>query len=338
MADGYLKVGSDVNLTIHASINLHKESQRSIDSDRSAQTYAPILIFCHRRPEHLRRTLESLMRCDGFESSPIIVFGDGPKNPEQIAAVEQARNVAKSLLGDRAHYQFHDTNLGLAHSIISGVTEAINRFGRAIVVEDDLFLSPHFLRYMNDGLSIYENDAKVASIHGYLYPTQDNMPDTFFLRGTSCWGWGTWARAWKFFNENGLELAQALKHQGLVRKFDLGGSYPHYRTLRGQVAGRNNSWAVRWHASAFLAGMFTLYPGRTLVENIGMDGSGEHCRQSIPTLPLSVAPVLVERIPVEENSVTRNSIIKYMRQLRWHLWRGRAKRVLFWFLPNVLGK
>ncbi len=337
MADGSLKIYSDMDRTIEASVNAHEEPQRSINIDRSEQTHAPILIFCHRRPEHLRRTLEGLMRCDGFESSPIIVFGDGPKNPEQIEAVKQARNVAKSLLGDRAQYHFHETNQGLARSVISGVTNAINRFGRVIVVEDDLLVSPHFLRYMNDGLSLYENDVKVASIHAYLYPTQDDMPETFFLRGSNCWGWGTWARAWEVFNQSGLELAQALKHQGLVRKFDLDGSYPYYRMLLGQIAGRNNSWAVRWHASAFLAGMFTLYPGRTLVENIGMDGSGEHCRQGIPTLPLSAAPILVERIPVEENAATRDSIVQYMRHLRWHLWRGRARRVLSWFLPSVRG-
>lgn len=292
---------------------------------------APIVIFSYRRPDHLRRTIEGLMRCEGFEQSPLIVYCDGPKSDQDKPAVLATREVAKSLLGDRAEYHFRDANQGLARSIISGVSDVVGRFGRVIVVEDDLLVSPHFLRYMNEGLSLYENDAKVASIHAYLYPTQDSMPETFFLRGSNCWGWATWARAWAVFNESGSELAQALKRQRLVRKFDLDGSYPYYRMLLGQIAGKNNSWAVRWHASAFLAGMLTLYPGRTLVENIGMDGSGVHCRQSIPTLPLSAAPILVEHIPVEEDKVARLSIIKYMRYLRWHLWWGRVKRVLSWF-------
>ena len=289
---------------------------------------APVVIFCYRRPNHLRRTIEGLMGCEGFEQSPIIVYCDGAKSEQDRSAVLATREVAKSILGDRAEYYFCDTNQGLARSIIAGVGDVVGRYGRVIVVEDDLLVSPFFLRYMNEGLSLYENDAKVASIHAYLYPTQDPMPETFFLLGSNCWGWATWARAWAIFNANGAELANALKQQQIVRKFNLDGSYPYFQMLLGQIAGKNNSWAVRWHASAYLAGMLTLYPGRTLVENIGMDGSGEHCRQSIPTLPLTATPILVERIPVEEDPIARLSIIKYMRYLRWHLWRGRAKRVL----------
>lgn len=295
--------------------------------------FAPIVIFSYRRPDHLKRTIEGLMRCEEFDRSPVIVYCDGPKNEQEAPAVLATRQMAKSLLGERAEYHFRDTNQGLARSVIAGVSDVVGRCGRVIVVEDDLLVSPHFLRYMNEGLSLYEHDANVASIHAYLYPTQDAMPETFFLRGANCWGWATWARAWGVFNENGAELAKALKQHGLVRKFDLEGSYPYYRMLLGQIAGKNNSWAVRWHASAFLAGMLTLYPGRTLVENIGMDGSGEHCRQSIPMLPLATAPILVERIAIAEDPVARLSIIKYMRYLRWHLWRGRIKRVLSWCVP-----
>ena len=300
-------------------------------------TLAPIVIFAYRRPNHLRSTLESLMRCDGFAESPVIVYRDGPRSESEAEEVKATGEVARTMLGERAEYHFYEVNQGLARSVISGVSDAVARFGRVIVVEDDLLVSPHFLRYMNEGLSLYENDPKVASIHAYLYPTQDPMPETFFMRGANCWGWATWARAWAVFNENGIELANALKQRQLVRKFDLDGSYPYYRMLLRQIAGKNSSWAVRWHASAFLADMLTLYPGRTLVENIGMDGSGAHCRQSIPILPLAETPIVVERIPVEENPGARLSIIKYMRYLRWHLWRGRVRYVLSWFWSRSSG-
>jgi hypothetical protein len=310
---------------------------RSEESD-GMNGLAPVVIFSYRRPDHLRRTIEGLMRCEEFAQSPVIVYCDGPRNEQERSSVLATQEVAKLLLGDRAEYHFRDINQGLARSVIAGVTDAVSRFGRVIVVEDDLLVSPYFLRYMNEGLVLYENEAKVASIHAYLYPTQDAMPETFFLRGANCWGWATWARAWSVLNENGAQLAQAMKQQRLVSKFDLDGSYPYFRMLLGQIAGNNNSWAVRWHASTFLAGMLTLYPGRTLVENIGMDGSGEHCRQSIPTLPLAATPILLERIPVEENQIARMSIIKYMRYLRGHLWRGRARRVLSWILRGGKGR
>jgi hypothetical protein len=51
--------------------------------------------------------------------------------------------------------------------------------------------------------------------------------------------------------------------------------------LEGQIKGTNDSWAVRWYASAFLAGKMRLYPGRSLVHNIDNDDSGTHCGESV---------------------------------------------------------
>jgi hypothetical protein len=77
---------------------------------------------------------------------------------------------------------------GLAGSIIDGVSQVLGSHGRVVVVEDDLLLSPHFLSYMNDGLALYADDERVASIHGYRYPGTEPLPETFFLRGADCWG------------------------------------------------------------------------------------------------------------------------------------------------------
>jgi hypothetical protein len=191
---------------------------------------------------------------------------------------------------------------------------------------------------MNEGLSLYKDDESVASIHGYLYPISCNLPETFFLRGANCWGWATWQRAWVKFETNGSLLLKELKNKKLESIFDLDNSYPYYRMLKDQIRGRNNSWAVRWHASTFLLNMYTLYPGRTLVENIGMDGSGEHCKQNIPILPLANSPIIVKRISIEENGLARQALIKYMRFLRIYLWRGRflmiSDKFFSWFRFN----
>lgn len=297
---------------------------------------SPVAIFCYRRPMHLERTIRGLMECPEFSRSNIFVFCDGPRGDDESAAVEATRALAKKLLGDRAEYVFSERNRGLAASIISGVSAVLERFETVVVVEDDLVVSPYFLEFMNDGLRLYADDERVASVHGYVYPVSSGFPETFFLRGANCWGWGTWHRAWRHFQADGRVLAKELRKRGLVRTFNLENSYPYYRMLLNQAAGRNNSWAIRWHASAYLKNMLTLYPGRTLVENIGMDGSGDHCKQSIPTLPLSDTPVRVERIELEEDTRARRAVIGYMKALRWHLWRGRLKRVLRAVLPAAV--
>jgi hypothetical protein len=72
--------------------------------------------------------------------------------------------------------------------------------------------------------------------------------------------------------------------------------------LKAYLAGRNDSWAIRWHASMFLAGKLTLHPARSLVDNIGLDGSGTHCaRDEDMRTRLALGSLPVERIPVEHS-------------------------------------
>ncbi len=170
---------------------------------------------------------------------------------------------------------------------------------------------------MNDALCLYHDDHDVASIHGYCYPVATPLPDIFFLRGADCWGWATWTRAWEKFNPDGQALLEALQARGGIWEFDLNGSAPFSRLLKGQVKGRNDSWAIRWHASAYLANMFTLYPGQSLVKNIGIDGTGTHSgSRDLFLAPLTSRPIGVKRIPVVESAEARDAFAVYFRSIR----------------------
>jgi hypothetical protein len=97
----------------------------------------------------------------------------------------------------------------------------------------------------------------------------------------------------------------------------LDGSYPYTRMLQNQIVGKNNSWAIRWYASAFLQNKLTLYPGRSLVHNIGLDGSGTHCSEMEGYAgKLANYPIFVESIAVEENSLARQAIVNFHKQTR----------------------
>jgi len=80
--------------------------------------------------------------------------------------------------------------------------------------------------------------------------------------------------------------------------------------IEDQIAGKNESWAVRWHASCFLRDLLILYPGRSLAANIGVDGSGTHCTGSDQSLDVNLSPtaVSVRVCPVEENLAMRAAI------------------------------
>jgi hypothetical protein len=279
---------------------------------------APIVLFAYARLDHLKQTVASLQANPEATSSALVVYCDGPRDDTARAATDAVRAYVDGLQGFASIRRvYRDANYGLARSIITGVTEVLQTHARVIVLEDDLRLSPHFLAYMNGALACYADDAAVASIHGYCYPTRQDLPETFFLRGADCWGWATWARAWRHFEPDGSKLLRQLQQRRLCRAFDMDGSYPFTRMLRGQIAGRNNSWAIRWHASCYLQDMLTLYPGRSLVQNIGLDDSGTHCAATdVYCGPLREGALAVKRQPLQESAEARAAFVEFFHATR----------------------
>lgn len=237
-------------------------------------TSTPIALFVYKRPEHTRKTLESLMANAEFSDSPLYVFCDGAKSEKDLPLVRETRELIHSYELDNATIIEREENMGLANSIITGVTELCDKYGRVIVVEDDLVVSPYFLKYMNTALDIYEEYDKVMHISGYMFPVKGQLPDTFFYRATSCWGWGTWKRAWDKFEPDTHTLLARFKDKNKRWEFDIHGSTKYYLMLKYQA---RNSWAIRWYASVFLNNGLCLHPGKSLVNNIGHDDSGAHC-------------------------------------------------------------
>lgn len=283
-----------------------------------SQNYAPIALFAYNRPDHLKLTIDALRANFLAQESEIFIFCDGVKNSQSEEAVKEVRAYAKSVSGFKKVTVFEkEKNFGLAESIISGVTEIVNKFGRVIVVEDDLVTSPHFLEFMNEALDLYEKEEDVASIHGYVYPVKNKLPETFFIRGADCWGWATWKRGWDLFERNGSKLLVELKEKNLTKLFDFNGSYPYVRMLEDQIAGKNNSWAIRWYASAFLANKLTLYPGKSLVQNIGNDGSGTHCAAiSLFDTELNLMKTSLEKISILDNEKARKEFERFFKPKR----------------------
>lgn len=278
---------------------------------------APIAVFAYNRPWHTQQTLESLAINEWAAVSELFIFCDGPKRPEDEKAVEEVRRLVKSRQWcGKVNIIERDKNLGLAQSIISGVTEVVNKYGRIIVLEDDMLTSPFFLKFMNDGLEFYKDKERVISIHGYIYPVKAQLPETFFLRGADCWGWATWKRGWDLFEVDGQKLLDEIKNLGLQKEFDINGAYPYFKMLKDQIKGENDSWAIRWHASAFVKDRLTLYPGRSLIYNIGTDASGTHCGTTgVYYTQVSAVPVRITDIPVEEDGYALKEIWRYFRSI-----------------------
>ena len=276
---------------------------------------APVALFVYARPRHTRRTVDALLLNNLASQTDLIVFSDAARTADKEVSVAQVRSYIASIKGFRSIFIHHrQHNYGLAQSIISGVSSVLDQYGKVIVMEDDLVTSTFFLDYMNQALDKYFEDDRIISVHGYIYPVKQPLPEAFFLRGADCWGWATWARGWSLFNPDGAKLLKELRRRKLTKAFDYDGSSPYTKMLERQINGKNDSWAIRWYASAFLAGKLTLYPGRSLVHNIGNDGSGTHCSMSNQMdVNLSTTPITLGDVVVEESIVAKTTLKHFFR-------------------------
>jgi GT2 family glycosyltransferase len=282
-------------------------------------TRAPVALFAFNRPEHLAATLRSLAANAGARETDVEIFLDGPRSRDDEAPVRQARAVARAAEFQSCFKSLtfveRETNFGLARSIVEGVSAKLRESESVIVVEDDLVTAKHFLDFVNGGLATYADAPQVMCIHGYAYPIDSSgLPETYFLRGADCWGWGTWRRAWAHFNPDGRALLDSLRREGMASGFDVDDSYPFMQMLEQQIAGKNDSWAIRWRASAYLKGGLTLYPRESLVRNIGFDSSGRHSGTSdFYDVDLARTSPAIQAQPLEQNAMAYERLARYFR-------------------------
>ena len=178
-----------------------------------------------------------------------------------------------------------------------------------IVLEDDLLTDKFFLKYMNDSLNYYSKNKKVISIHAYLYPIKNIIKKPFFLKGADCWGWGTWRRGWKLYNSNSKSLLKFLKTKKKEKEFNFNNTFAYSKMLRDNINKKNDSWAIKWYASAFLKNKLTLYPPYSLIKNIGNDGSGTNSKSDRKyDVTLKNKKINIKNIQIKEDELAKKHI------------------------------
>jgi hypothetical protein len=309
---------------------------------------APIVLFVYNRPSHTLKTLEALQTNELAGQSVLYIYADGPKegaSMDEVQKIAETRRVVKSKQWCKEVILIEQqSNKGLADSIIIGVTEVVNKHGKIIVLEDDIVTSKGFLKYINDALTFYEEETKVMHVSGYMFPIRSSLPATFFYNSNSCWGWGTWQRAWRYFNNDAQYLLSALDDGQLKNKFNIDGGYDFYDHLKANVDGRLKTWAVKWYASFFLQNGLALHPYPSLVNNIGQDGTGEHGDMSAEFLWKELAgSVAVKKIRLTENGRARKLVATFYKKqsvspkVNFFLGtREKAKELLSYIVPKTV--
>ncbi len=306
------------------SVMLHKESGRQL---------APIALFVYNRPEHTRRTVESLRANTLACQSDLFVFSDAAKKESATAAVEAVRKFIRTIDGfNSVTIIERERNYGLANSIIGGVSDVCNKFGRVVAIEDDLLTTADFLTFMNQALDRFADEPKIFSVSGFNFAigAPEHYPfDAFYSYRSSSLGWGTWKSRWQKADWSVSDYNNFCADRNQQELFNRGGK-DLSDMLASQMAGRIDSWAIRWAYTHFKQHGLALLSLRSRVFHIGADGSGTHTRRgSLRQSPLTcssktefhfprtleVEPSLVSELQKLLRPSIARKIFRYLRRI-----------------------
>lgn len=243
----------------------------------------PVCVFAYNREKHITETLIALSKNVGISVAPIYIFCDGPKSVEAERSVKETRRAIESLsyLFPNIQVIHRENNFGLAKSIVSSVSAILKEYTACIVVEDDIVTKPEFYEFMCKALDFYQCYDQVYHISAYLDPLEINSKRPLFIPTTSCWGWATWSNKWSQYIDDPIHIFNQLSETKVLEKFDFDRSCLFSSQLSLNITGELNTWAIKWYGTVFLNNGLSLHPPYSLVDNIGMDGSGTNCVNTI---------------------------------------------------------
>lgn len=250
--------------------------------------YAPVVLFVYNRPFHTEQTLNALASNIEAVDSELYIFCDGVKIGASIEDVNNI-NLVKKIVRNENRFKkvnliIREYNIGLANSILNGVTEVVNKCGKIIVLEDDIVVTKDFLYYMNKSLHIFKNNKNVFHINGFNNESnlQFLLNDYYFLNFMSCWGWATWRDRWSQLNlDFNYFYDKLLIDEKAMSRFNYGKTLSFDNQLEANIKGEIKTWAILWYATVNFNKGLCLTPKYSLVNNIGMDGSGVHCSENV---------------------------------------------------------
>lgn len=238
----------------------------------------PILVLAFNRADHVSEVMKLIRE---YRPEKLYLECDGPRKnkPGEDERVTATQRCMLEFVDWPCELKtlFRSKNLGCAHAVYDAITWFFKEEEYGIILEDDIIVSLDFFKLCEELLPRYSANENIMEIvsQNHSYRTLSSNTYVYSWR-EDCWGWATWARAWKKMDMSmsavpSLSLSFMIKKlgyfQGLVEMYYYKQAYRHLQHY--------SSWAFRWRLSILINEGLVIVPGVNLSKNIGMD-AGVH--------------------------------------------------------------
>jgi hypothetical protein len=239
---------------------------------------APVLITVYNRYDHLKECITYLLDCSLASQTEVFVSSDAPSKKEDFDVISRIRAYLKTITGFKTITVIETKqNLGSFKNFLLSINEVFKSNDRIIFLEDDCLVSPQFLDYMNNALQSFSENNSIFSVAGYNYPV--SLPPvygrkTFLWQGFSAWGVGLWRNKWSEVDWSTEYINNFIFNLKKVNKTMRNANNVLPILYYSRRKGRHVADAII-SINMIDKGLYSVFPGTSLVKNIGTEGSGE---------------------------------------------------------------
>lgn len=305
------------------------------------KSLAPIVMISYNRPDWVRLSLNNVALAHGAVDHEIFMFIDGPRNKDDKVLQDRICEIAVSYQQKLPKLSIirRDHNFGCRGNIVDAISTVIRKYGKVIVIEDDVLVSRTFLEYMDDALIFYKDDKSIWSVNAYQSPElhipKDYPYDIYLNPINLCWGWGTWKDRWEQVDFDLKDWPIMCTNSEMIARLNKSGRHI-LGMIESQFAGRLRTWDVQCTYHVIKHGLMSVEPRYQLSKNIGFSSQvgGEHFKGDMPYLSrqpyYNFRPRLVGHLTHDLRIFSQFEWIAHPRNLRVRIFR-KVKRMFAYF-------
>ena len=278
---------------MNSNTDIKNKLQECQQDNDNWQLTTPVALIIFNRPETTAKVFAAIRQA---KPPKLLVIADGPRlnhpgEAEQCAAARAIINQVDWQCEVLTNYS--DVNLGCRQRVSSGLDWVFDQVETAIILEDDCLPHHSFFRYCQELLIKYDDEQRIMMIYGDNFQFGRNPTEYsyYFSRYVHCWGWATWRRAWKKYDDS-MELWPELKNHGWLHDLLSHQQAADFWSGVFQATyNKSNPWDLVWEYTLWLNHGLTILPQVNLVSNLGF-GSGTHTTmKDSPLANMAVEPM-----------------------------------------------
>jgi len=243
----------------------------------------PILLTIHSRPEKTKLVFDKIRQ---IKPNQLFIAADGPRENHETDAVNcaEARKIFNNIDWEcSVKTLFRESNLGCREAMHQAISWFFSEIEEGIVLEDDCLPHNDFFYFCEELLGRYRESKEIFVISGsnFINNSRDCEYSYHYSRYMHCWGWASWRRAWKKYDNEMIMWPSMRSEKKLYEILDNNRQVQYWTDIFNQTSSKKiDSWAYVWMYTCWFYNALTIIPKVNLVANIGFGDDATHTKGS----------------------------------------------------------